>query len=155
MYDDRQGIHLNGIYRARPNTDEAILCEASTGTAQVKVQFVLLNEGHERDLIDWYGPITQKAQTNTVKALRICGWTGTRWEERITIDPSQEVDLDISPNTYNNKTTSRVNWVNKVGETGGAKPMDDAKRKAFAARMNGALLSIAQAMGLKDDEAPF
>ena len=182
-YDDRNGQHLNGIYRAHPVESEAIMCKASTGTPQVAVEFELLNEGFVGDRITWYGFLTDAAIKNAVKGLRNCGWVGTKWDETIIIDTNAEVDLDITPDTYNGKTISKVQWVNKPGESGsGPKPMDAAKRKAFAARMNGLLMrdapksapdptkprtkrpptappvsagGTAQALGLVDSEIPF
>jgi hypothetical protein len=130
-----------GIYRARPVSPEATLAEASTGTVQAAVEFEIISQGYEGERIWWYGPLTERAVKNTAKGLRNCGWTGVKFDEAIILDTNAEVDLDIAPEEYNGKVKIKVNWVNKPGEGSGAPtPMDAAKRKAFAARMNGFLM---------------
>lgn len=135
-------IDQPGIYRARPLSPKATVCQASTGTYQVAAEFEILSQGYEGERIWWYGFLTDKAMKNAVKGLRNCGWTGSKWDEPIELDTNAEVDLDIQNEEWEGKSKLKVAWVNKPGENGGAPvPLEPAQLKAFAARMNGYLLA--------------
>jgi hypothetical protein len=133
-----------GTYRAR--AVQWGLGETKAGKEQVAVEFVILDvDGTPGQHITWYGHFSEAALPLTVAALRACGWAGLDLSVLEGLD-TNEVELVIEHDTYEGKTNAKVRFVN-VPRTGGAllkAPLDDAKKKAFAARMRGAIAAMEQ-----------
>lgn len=123
---------LNGTYRAIAVQWE--MGETSTGKEQIAIRFKILGDEDGRH-ITYFGFFTEKTAKRTMESMRICGWQNDDFVDVIGLD-SNEVELVIAPEEYNGTWTSKVKWVNRPG--GGLKlekPMDDAAKRAFSARM--------------------
>lgn len=128
--------NLNGTYRAR--AVEWDLGFTSTGKEQVMIRFEVFHDDEPSDHINYYGFFTEKTAKRTMETLRLLGWEGDDPTKLEGLD-ANEVDLVIEPEEYEGKWTSKVKWVNRPGGGGlkNEKPMDEAARRAFAARMKG------------------
>lgn len=122
-----------GYYRAR-----AIAGQLSTsknkGTPQVELEFELLDEQYLGRRVNWCGYFTEKTEARTLESLRHCGWQGDDLTDLAGISDN-EVQLVIDHEDYDGKTYARVQWVNRLGGVGFGAPMEDAAKRAFAARM--------------------
>ncbi len=135
-----------GYYKARAVSSQ--LGTTSKGTAQIAVEFELIDEAWNGQRITWFGFFSEKTKERTLESLRHCGWT----DDDLAVDPlpgfgSVEVSLSIADEEYNGEVNSRVKWVNKAGG-GGVElksPMNDAQKKAFAASMKGSAIASRQA----------
>lgn len=132
---------------------EADLGTTNNGKEQIAVCFRILEGPDDGQHITWYGYFSDAAQQRTLESMRHCGWEG---DDIAAINPqnmcgldANEVQLVIEHDTYNGKTAAKVQWVNKTGAGGVAlnSRMDDAQRRAFAARMKGAAIASRKAAG--------
>lgn len=122
-----------GTYRAR--SIEGALGVTSGGKEQVAVRFDLLD--FPGQTITWFGYFTEKTTDSTFRALRTAGWAGSDLSDLSDLaDPEgPEVWLVIEHETYENKTSARVRWVNSAGGMALKSPLLGDQAKAFAARM--------------------
>lgn len=129
-----------GTYRARACAPaEAQFGYTAKGTEQIAVALTLIGPPFEGQVIYWFGYFTDKANEQTIKALRTCGWTGDDLNDLAGLD-ANEVDLVIEEETDDQgRVRSRVRWINAPG--GGKvklqNTMTPEQRAAFAKRMRG------------------
>lgn len=140
---------LNGNYRARALDMQ--LGTASTGTEQVAVEFELLDEPHVGMRVPWYGYFTDASAERTMESLRIAGWKSDDLTDKSGLGET-EVSLKIGPEPYQGKTTTKVQFVNRLGGIAMKTPMVGDAAKAFAAKMKGLAVKSRQANGSKPAE---
>lgn len=63
----------------------------------------------------------EKQFDRNLDSLRFCGFKGDDLEAFGTQSPGQEVEIVISHESYNGKTSARVQWINAPGGSGGIK----------------------------------
>ncbi|HEX4462931.1 MAG TPA: hypothetical protein VIA18_33385 [Polyangia bacterium] len=100
--------------------------------------FEIVGGPREGASLPWYGYFTDKTKKRTLESLRLAGWSNDDIGE-IEGFGDTEVDIVVGHNTWEGKTSARVDWVNRAGSGGIAlkSPMNDAERKAFAAKLKG------------------
>lgn len=139
-------LEAAGTWRARVTSlDDVQFGMSGNNNEQIAIPFVVTQGEHEGATITYFGSFTDKAMEHTIKALRNCGWQGDDLND-LTGLTDNEVELVCALETYNEKTTLRVRWVNKPGE-GKVKlerPLDAAQRAQFAARMKGTVIALRQ-----------
>lgn len=132
-----------GTYRARvTSAAEVQFGYTSTGNEQIAVPLTITDGEHAGTTITWFGNFgSDKATEIALKALRACGWAGNDLSDLTGID-TLEVDAVVEWEEYNGQSRMKVKWLNAPG--GGRvkldKPMNDAQRRAFAAKMKGAAI---------------
>ena len=128
-----------GRYKAR--AFDAELTQTRTGKEQIAVHFRISEGAHQGEMIAWYGYTNTPASAKrTFEALRACGWAGQDLSNLEGLD-SQEVELVLAQEEYEGRRRIQVRWVNSLARRGG-RPMTEAEKKAFAARMKGLLLTL-------------
>jgi hypothetical protein len=128
-----------GRYAARAVATELGLTKG--GNDQIAVELELADGEHSGERIVWYGYFTEKTAKRTVESLRICGWNG----DDIAASPlpglgSREVEIVVEmEDDLEGVPRARVRWINRAGGAGIAMktPMDDARKRQFAASMRG------------------
>lgn len=127
------------------------LGEASTGSEQVAIEFVVMDvEGVEGPHITWYGYFTDAAFPHTMKALRTCGWQGDQLTDLTGLD-ANDVQLVIENETgQDGRVYPKVRWVNPAHAGGLAlkAPLSGDKAKVFAAKMRSRIAAFDQSEGL-------
>lgn len=121
-----------------------------SGREEMRVLFELCGGEHNGETITWYGYFTEKTAERTLESLRYMGWAGTDITDIQGLD-QKRVQLVIEHDDYNGKTRTKVAWVNRVNAVFMGTPMDDAKKKAFAARMKGLVLASKQSASSPND----
>lgn len=154
----------NGTYEATP-LPTAALGEAKTGTVCVGVEFEFTGSDGQNHRLPWYGYFTEKTEERTIESLRFCGWTGNDLADLSEIGQRDvKVSIVVENEEYEGKTRPKVQWVNRSGGLNLSNPLDETKRKAFAARMKGKILEFDQRKGAPakpvsgqktSDRAPF
>lgn len=125
--------HLNGTYRARAR--EWAFGVSKSGTPYIAVAFEILEEHADGHRITWYGYLSEKPAKRTMEGMRYCGWDNDDVTAATGLN-QHEVELVIKPETYEGKTTSKVQWVNRPGGLGlKVDEVDEAQRRAIAARL--------------------
>lgn len=136
-----------GTYRGRALRAE--LSESSKkGTPQVVVTIEAVDTG---ETIEHPMYLTAAALQYAVRDLRKMGWRGDDLSDLSTVG-SKEFEIVVEEEEYEGNFYARVKYINDIG--GGprlGKPMSDAQKKAFAARMRGAVIA---ASGGKAAPAP-
>ena len=129
-----------GTYRAR--AVEAELGLAGNDSEQVAVLFEITEDGQfQGERITWYGYFTQGTFARTVESLRHTGWQGDDLADLSTVG-SKECSIVLDWESYEGRDSLRVKWVNAGG--GGMalkRRMDDAARRAFAAKVRGQVVA--------------
>lgn len=133
-----------GTYTARATS--AVLAFTNNGSEQVAVAFVLLDsESKPTNVhVTWYGYFTDKTTARTIESLRHCGWQGDDFSDLSTVGTQDvEIVVDDERDDRDGTMRTRVRWVNSLGSSGPAvkNVMDEASRKAFAARMRGVVVA--------------
>jgi hypothetical protein len=140
----------------------AALGESGTKkTPQVEVAFEITTAEYAGERITWYGFLTDKTQERTIEALRYAGWRGTDLADLsdLSREDVPNVELVIAPDTYEGKTSMKVQFVNRIGgRIGSALPAD--KAKALAAKFRGVIASVDQRLKAEgaapaQDKPPF
>jgi hypothetical protein len=141
-----------GVYRGRAKSWD--LGETSTGKEQVAVEFQFTSDGFTTERRTWYGYFTDKTLDRTIESLRAMGWTGTDLsnlegldanEVELVVGHEPEVDENGNPT---GQVRERIRWVNAIGGGLGLRaPLNEAKKKEFAARMKGAIVAFDQRGG--------
>lgn len=137
-----------GKYRARAVSGD--WGYTNNGTEQVAVLFKLADSGEQ---ITWYGYMTERASDRAIESLLTCGVTDLQTLAGLD---SNEVELDITHETYNGKESARVNWVNRLGSGGVAMKsrMSDTDKARFTARFQGQFLKKKAELGGANDSTP-
>lgn len=128
-----------GTYRARGVAGSAQLGKTDAGAPQIAAAYEITAEGpHQGTTLPWFGFFTDKTKKRTLESLRLSGWSNDDIGE-IEGFGDTEVDIVVGHSTWEGKTSARVDWVNRAGSGGIAlkSPMNDAERKAFAAKLKG------------------
>ena len=120
---------LNGTYLAKATALQ--FGYSSKGTEQLGISFLLENGRH----IAAYLYFSEAAADRSIESLRTMGWKGDDLFALTVEDLPEQVSLVIEPEEYEGKWTSKVKWINRAGGLNMADPMDDARRRQFAARM--------------------
>ncbi len=121
------------------------------GTPFVRVSFKIVGGPADGQFVTWDGYFTEATQERTLESLRHCGcaFPGDDVTNLEGID-NQDVSITVEHEKYTpesgdkagiEQTRARVAWVNSLG--GGIpteQQMTDAKKKAFAARLKGAVV---------------
>lgn len=126
------------------------LGETEGGKEQVVIEFKIEdNESPQNgQLISWYGYFTDKTIERTHESLTACGFQGGL-EDLASPDrlkacgvTKKQVRIVVDHETYQDKTTAKVKWVNSMEGTGIKKALDPAKAASFAAKMKGAWVNL-------------
>jgi hypothetical protein len=140
-----------GTYRARSR--RAALGESSTGKEQVAVEWELI-EGPSncagQTITSYHYFSSDEAIRISMEQLRTGGFTGNDITDLRSLFPDSdppEVELVIAHEIYAGKTRPKVKFVNSIGGMAMSKPLDDAKARAFAARMKGAIAAFDHSRG--------
>jgi hypothetical protein len=138
--NDQADVSLTpkGTYRARGVAGTAQLGKTENGAAQLAAAFEISEGPYAGTTLPWYGYFTDKTKKRTLESLRLAGWSNDDIGE-IEGFGDTEVDIVVGHNTWEGKTTARVDWVNRAGSGGIAlkSPMNDAEKRAFAAKLKG------------------
>lgn len=93
--------------------------QAETGTEQVVVTFEIVEGAHSRELITWFGALTDKAAEFTLKSLAVMGWPKGKSLDQLGVeDIDSLVHLVVEHDSYQGKTRPRVKWINRPGRGG-------------------------------------
>lgn len=99
------------------------------GTPYVKVVF--------NNYIDWTGWITRDAMENTIKQLKIMGFTGQKWSDLKAPNAlNTEVEFACTIDEvrqYNGKNYYSASWINNPSATGFTGDFDDREMAEFDA----------------------
>jgi hypothetical protein len=127
--------------------------ETSTGNPQVAVQFAILDGPQQGRRVTWFGFFTEKTIKRTIESLRLCGLKGDNLEALLTQKLNQEVSITVGHNTWDNKTTARVEWVNAPGGGGLKleKPMNKDQLRMFSAKMKNHTRQVQEVAGQQVD----
>jgi hypothetical protein len=108
----------------------------SKGDLQAFIKFKIKKDDGEGFVsLTWFGGLSEKIAPGkdkspaswTIHTLLDCGFKGQEAEDLAggitsgVIDPGREMALTVQDNTYNDKLTSRIAWVNIIGSGGGQK----------------------------------
>jgi hypothetical protein len=123
----------------------AALGFTSSGSEQIAVLFEFLEPAGER--LTWYGYFTEKTFDRTIESLRACGWMGSSLDEfgseHLPGGFNRQVELVVTHEEYNGKTSARIAFVNNVGGGMALKSAMDANQaRAFAAKMKGRIAAL-------------
>lgn len=127
------------------------ITEAKSGNPQAAVTFSF-EADHKTQSMIWYGSFSEKAVPFTLKALLACGLKGNNPAGPLEI--GKEVSIVIEDEVgQDNKTRSKIRWVNAPGAVRNVIPPDMAKAKLSA--LEGAVMAARQSLGKpEDDELP-
>lgn len=141
-----------GQYRA--TCIEAKFPDSEEGKEHIELTFAVLGladgsplPGYEQPTLRWRGYFTEKSRKITIKALRQVGWTGDDLSDLSSIRMGAggiEVELDVVQENYQGKDYLKVAWINPKGGRPGGAAMPEDRKKAFAAKMRGAVLKLGQ-----------
>ncbi len=127
----------------------------SSNNTQIGVQFEIVDHpDFTGESITYIGHFTDRTTDRTIESLQYLGWKGDDLTELDNLDAGacahffpNVVELDCGPDTYRDKTTLKVQWVNQPG--GGRfafkAPVTGPDLKAFAAQMRGTIRGAQQA----------
>jgi hypothetical protein len=128
------------------------------GVSEKNTEFVAvvfrIEEGENfGERVTWNGYFTEKTIKRTLESLRYCGWSGDMVTDLTGIDKNK-VQLVIKEEEFEGKLRTKVEWVNRLGGMAVKNRMDDATRKAFAARLKGAAMSVSKDLAKEVTVAP-
>lgn len=122
-------------------------------TDYVRVQFQVTDGPEAGQLVSWDGYFTEKTSARTIESLRFCGCTfpNSNITDLAGID-TQTVHIVVEHESFTpeqgenagvEQVRARVAWVNDPNRGGVPEDqqMGDSAKKAFAAKMKGALLA--------------
>ena len=134
-------LHQEGRFRAR--AVEGAWGHTSNGVVQVAVMFELETGAK----LTWYGYMTEKAEERTMNSLIACGVTDLETLEGVD---SNDVEVTIEHDTYNDKTRAKIAWVNALGTGGVAmkSKIDGAEKKSVLSKYKGNFLKLQKAQGV-------
>lgn len=119
----------------------------NAGDEQTAVTFEATDGESVGNRFVWYGYFSEKAAPYTIKGLRDCGWTGNDIGAITVFDLTEEVEIEVVTEMYEGKEKTKVNRVNKPGQSVAAlkNKMGDAQKKAFGAKFKGLVMRTAPA----------
>lgn len=146
--------------------------KSSNGNEQIAVTFEVIEGEHAGAVIAYIKAFTDAATEYVVDALRNCGWAGDDLFELYNLDEEgcakhlpETVTIVCKPDTYKDKTTLKVAFVNKVGAGSFSfkEATDAGDVKSFAARMKATVSALGgprkprlpAAQARRDDDIPF
>jgi hypothetical protein len=121
--------------------------ETKEGKPQVAVCFAILDGPCQGRRLTWYGFFTEKTVERTIQSLRYCGFKGDDLALLVTQKLTQEVSVTVGHNTYEGKTTARVDWVNAPGGVKLERPMNKDQIRRFGAQLKAKVKAIAEVAG--------
>jgi hypothetical protein len=136
-------------YPARATDTPIKFGTASTGTQQISVEFILLDDAYPDERHTWIGNFTDGTSERSVESLQIAGWQGDELAELENQPGSQmlpnEVSLCIEPEADQQGVVRlKVQWVNRPG--GGKfkfkQELTGNDLKAFSAQMKNTVRSV-------------
>ena len=134
----------NGKYPAR--AIGAALGFTRNNSPQIAVELQITEGESAGQTITWFGYFTEKTEERTLESLRTLGWQGDDLDKLDTV--TGDCSIVVEQETWEGKTSAKVQWINKVG--GGlalSAPMDAGAARAFAERMKGKVIASRQASG--------
>ncbi len=138
---------MKARYRAKAKS--WALGEASTGTPQVGIEFVIEEGDHRGEWITGYFFLTDAAGDRTLETMRLCGWTGTDVSEELVGLDANIVELVVEPEdgmpdpqSGDVKQRLRLKFVNKSGGVAMRSALSNDKAKVLAAKMKAKLAVI-------------
>jgi len=133
-------LHETGRFRAK--AVEGAWGHTSNGTVQVAIQFQLETDAK----LTWYGFMTEKAEERTMNSLLACGVTDL---ETLAGLGSDDVEVTVEHDTYNEKTRAKIAWVNRLGEGGVAlkSKASPQEAKSMLSKHKGNFLKLQKANG--------
>lgn len=111
------------------------------GIEQVVVEFQIVSDGPDSGAsITWFGFFSDKAVSRTLDALKMTGWDGNDLTQVEALAEagklSTTVQIVVEHETYNEKTTAKVKWINRIGgKVKLEKPMEARCLRALADRI--------------------
>lgn len=146
--EDNQRFIPAGNYIARSTGPADVqFGYANSGSEQISVVLALQNEGYEGKVVTWFGSFaSEESQKITMRQMRDMGWSTDNVTNPEGID-ANEVEITIDYEEFQGKERMKIKRIAPVGgfKVEMKKPMDDAQKKAFAARMRGAALQTKKA----------
>jgi len=129
----------------------AALGMTSTGKEQLAVEWELL-DGSGRHITSYHYFSSEKAIEISMDGLRTAGFRGADLSDlsslfRSESNPTPECEIVVVHEEYNGRTSAKVRFINSMGGLALSAPLDDAKAKAFASRMRGAIAAYDQSAG--------
>lgn len=112
-------------------------------TEFVTVTFRIEEGENIGERINWNGYFTEKTTQRTLESLRYCGWSGDNVADLSGIEKNL-VQIVVKNEEYQGKTYTKIEWVNRLGGMSIKNRMDETARKAFAAKMKGAAMSVSK-----------
>lgn len=150
-----------GTYTARAGSFEFGVTAKDSDFVSVEFE-IRGGPAHVGERIGWRGYFTEKTTDRTLESLKHAGWDG-RDVMLLQGLGSRDCQIVVDHEEYDGKTYARVQWVNAHGG-GGLGPgqqMDEARKRAFAARMRRftggapAGAPTAPAAAFEEDDIPF
>lgn len=151
---------IKATYRAIATSTPITFGHASTGNAQIAVEFDILGTNEETgeeastgETITWIGTFSDNTTMRTLESLLHCGWQGEDPAELNDKPASSElptvVELVCEPDEWDGKVSLKVQWVNKPGRGRFAfkKTMSEADLRAFGAQLRASVKSLRAAGG--------
>jgi len=93
-------------------------------------------QNDQGESITWYGSLgSDKAKEYAVKALVTAGFTGNDWadlSQGLKVFDGREVMITVAEETWNNKTVTKVKWINPISSNDSFKSMAASEVKAKA-----------------------
>jgi hypothetical protein len=141
-----------GDYRAK--AIDAQLSFTSKGTEQVAVRFALIDFPNQT--ITWWGYFSEAAFDIAMKGLRAAGFKGNDLADLSSLseERSPEVVLVVAHETYKDKVSARVKFINSAGGMALKDALQPDQAKAFAERMKGKVLAFDQSAGAPPASPP-
>jgi len=131
---------------------------SGTGSEQVAVRFKVNeddNPAFAGRSYTWYGYFSDKALDRTLESLRIMGWKSDSIAELDGLgDNDVSLALGEEFNEQTGETFLRVKFVNKPQGLALKNRMDEAAKRALAARIKGAAVASRQKLGAPAAPAP-
>jgi len=135
---------MKGTVKARAR--EWALGQSNNGKDQIAILFDIVAGEHAGKSITWFGYFTDATTERTLESMRHCGWDG---DDFVSLDGlnANEVELVLDEETYEGKTRTKVQWVNRTGRLSLKNAMDKQQQQAFAAKMRGAAIASKKKYG--------
>jgi hypothetical protein len=147
-------------YIARADSGDLCYTENENPKPYVIVQFIIEEGERAGTTLPWYGYFTEKTEANTMKSLRVCGWSGNDLSDLSGISDNL-VQIVVADEEYNGQIREKVRWVNKFGSMAVKGKMTDEQKKQFAQRMRGLAMSLpaekeqTTITNISSDDLPF
>lgn len=133
-------IDTEGTYRVKVVSKD--FCKSSKGAEQLAIGYEVVEGPQAGHHLTDFLSFSDKALQYTEKKMRVLGWQGVDLADLSTLG-SNEVEIVCATEVYEGVSRMKVKFVNAIG-SGGAKidALDDAAKKAFAARMRAKIVGL-------------